>query len=156
LAVYQDGVRINEPFGDTMLFSLIPQSVVSSIELVPGSNPAFGRNALGGALSINTKSGLSDPGIGGEMYYGSFDRHFLQAQAGGKHGSFDYFLTGEYFSEDGWRDYSPSRAKRVFGKLGWSDEKTRLALSLAAADVSLIGNGTLPVQLLDTDRSAIF
>lgn len=156
LAVYQNGVRINEPFGDTVNFSLIPQSAISSIELIPGSNPVFGRNALGGALSIETKSGLSDPGTGGEAYYGSFDRYFLQAQTGGHHGQFNYFLTGEYFDENGWRDFSPSRAKRIFGKLGWQGIATALNLSITAADTDLIGNGAAPVQLLDIDRSAIF
>lgn len=156
LAVYQDGVRINEPFGDTVNLSLIPESAISSIELIPGSNPVFGRNALGGALSIQTKSGYSDPGTRGEAYYGSFDRYFFQSQTGGHSGPFSYFLTGEYFHEDGWRDYSPSRARRVFGKLGWHNDDTVLNLSLTAANTDLIGNGTAPVQLLDIDRTAIF
>ncbi len=156
LAVYQGGVRINEPLGDTVNFSLVPQSAISSIELIPGSNPVFGRNALGGALSIETKSGLTDPGTSGEAYYGSFDRYFVQSQTGGRTGPFNYFLTGEYFSEDGWRDYSPSRARRVFGKVGWNNADTQLDLALTAADTDLIGNGTTPVQLLDLDRRAIF
>ena len=39
LSVYQDGVRINEPFGDTVNWDLIPQNAISSMTLMPGSNP---------------------------------------------------------------------------------------------------------------------
>jgi outer membrane receptor protein involved in Fe transport len=156
LAVYQDGVRINEPFGATVNFSLIPTSAITSIELVPGADPVFGRNALGGALSIETKSGFSDPGVGGEARYGSFDRSDFQGHIGGHTGHIGYFVTGEYFNASGWRDFSPSRDKRVFGKLSWRGASTRLNLSVTAADTDLIGNGTLPVQLLRRDRSAIF
>jgi len=60
--VYQDGVRINEPFGDTVNWDLIPGSAISTINLIPGSNPLFGLNTLGGALSIRTKSGAQYPG----------------------------------------------------------------------------------------------
>jgi len=101
LAVYQDAVRINEPFGDTVNWALIPQSAISSINLLPGSNPLFGLNALGGALSIQTKDGFNYPGTRGEVYYGSFDRKYVQAERGGNNGELSYFLTGEYFDEDG-------------------------------------------------------
>ncbi|HET7371524.1 MAG TPA: TonB-dependent receptor [Gammaproteobacteria bacterium] len=156
LAVYQDGVRINEPFGATVDLSLVPQSAIANIELMPGANPVFGRNALGGALSIQTKSGFSDAGIAAEVQYGSYGRRYYQGQIGGQSEHFGYFATAEYFSDDGWRDFSPSGGKRAFGKLSWRNGATRLNLSLTAADTDLIGNGSLPVQLLRLDRSAIF
>ena len=60
LAVYVDGVRMNEPFGDTINWDLLPPNAIRSVNLMPGSNPIFGLNTLGGALSIETKSGFSD------------------------------------------------------------------------------------------------
>ena len=62
LAVYQDGVRMNEAFGDTVSWDAIPATAIASLNLIPGSNPLFGLNALGGALSIRTKDGFSAPG----------------------------------------------------------------------------------------------
>src|SRR5688572_2543651 len=59
LAIYQDGVRLNEPFGDTVNWALIPESAIAGIYLVPGSNPLFGLNALGGAIAIRTKDGIN-------------------------------------------------------------------------------------------------
>src|SRR5258708_1052974 len=62
ISVYQDGVRINEPFGDTVNWDSIPTAAISTINLIPGSNPLFGLNTLGGPLSIRTKSGAQYPG----------------------------------------------------------------------------------------------
>ena len=62
LSVYVDGVRVNESFGDTVNWDLIPESAISTVSLISGSNPVFGLNTLGGALSIQTKSGHDNPG----------------------------------------------------------------------------------------------
>ena len=43
-------------------FSRIPRAAISRVALMPGSNPLFGLNTLGGALSIVTKNGLSHAG----------------------------------------------------------------------------------------------
>src|SRR6185295_878121 len=62
LSVYMDGVRLNQPFGDIVSWDLIPRMAIASTTLMPGSNPLFGLNTLGGALSIQTKDGRSNPG----------------------------------------------------------------------------------------------
>ena len=157
LAVYQDGVRVNEPFGDTVSWALIPQSAIATIALQPGSNPLFGLNALGGAIAIETKNGFSHAGTAAELSGGSFGRRSLQAETGGSSdGGFGYFVTGSRFEEDGWRDYSPSEATQLFANLGWRLGGTTLNASLLLADTDLIGNGAAPVQLLEIDRGAIF
>ena len=51
LAVYQNGVRINEVFGDTVNWDLIPKNAISDITVLTG-NPVFGLNAVGGAISV--------------------------------------------------------------------------------------------------------
>jgi iron complex outermembrane receptor protein len=51
LAVYLNGARFNQPFGDTVNWDLIPDLAIDRMDLV-GSNPVFGLNALGGALSV--------------------------------------------------------------------------------------------------------
>lgn len=157
LSVYIDGVRVNQPFGDVVSWDLIPKSAIRSVSLVPGSNPLFGRNSLGGAISIRTKDGLSDPGFELEGSYGSYRRRMLEAQAGGKiGGGFDWFISGDYFAERGWRDDSPSTAYQLFGKLGWSDAATRIALSGSFADTDLNGNGLQEQGLLKADRSSVY
>ncbi|MEC7581715.1 MAG: Plug domain-containing protein, partial [Pseudomonadota bacterium] len=42
LAVFQNGVRINEPLGDAVNWDLLPQSAINQITLGGGSNPLYG------------------------------------------------------------------------------------------------------------------
>ena len=55
LSVFFDGIRVNEPFGDVVNWDLIPMNALSSVDVLPGSNPIFGLGTLGGALSIANK-----------------------------------------------------------------------------------------------------
>ena len=57
VSIYMDGVRLNQPFGDVVSWDLIPRLRDSPKYLMPGSNPLFGLNTLGGALSMQTKDG---------------------------------------------------------------------------------------------------
>lgn len=142
LSVYQDGVRINEPFGDTVNWDLVPQNAIANIALMPGSNPLFGLNTLGGALSVQTKSGEHFPGGGVQAYAGSWGRRAVEGEYGGKlDNGFSYFFAGNKFREDGWRDASPSDVVQGFGKLGWSNDKTDVDISFTGADTDLTGNG---------------
>ena len=152
LSIYQDGVRINEPFGDTVNWDLIPQNAISSVSLMPGSNPLFGLNTLGGALSVQTKSGEHHPGGGIQAYGGSFGRWAVEGEYGGKlENGIDYFFAGNQFKEQGWRDGSPSEVLQGFGKVGWDGEKTDIDVSFSGADTDLIGNGYTPQSLLRSD-----
>ena len=156
LSVYVDGVRVNESFGDTVNWDLIPQSAISTVTLMSGSNPVFGLNTLGGALSVKTKSGHDNPGTEFEAYGGSFGRRSFEAETGGEFGNFDYFFAGNYFDETGWRDNSPSRVYQGFGKVGWQNDKTDVDLSYSYADTSLWGNGATPQSMLDYRREACY
>ena len=149
LSVYLDGVRVNESFGDTVNWDLIPESAIASVSLISGSNPVFGLNTLGGALSIQTKSGRSSPGTELDSYGGSFGRRHFQAQTAGSRGPFDYFLTGSYFYETGWRDISTSQVYQLFGKAGYQVARTSLDLSYVYADTDLFGNGAIPQSMYD-------
>ena len=71
LSVYLDGVRINQPFGDVVSWDLIPRAAIAGVTLMPGSNPLFGLNTLGGALAIRTKDGLHAPGTAVQALAGS-------------------------------------------------------------------------------------
>ena len=86
LSVFQDGVRINEPFGDVVNWDLVPENAIANINLIPGSNPLFGLNTLGGALSIRTKSGAYFPDTDLSAYGGSWGRWSVQGEHGGYFG----------------------------------------------------------------------
>jgi iron complex outermembrane recepter protein len=156
LAVYQNGVRLNEPFGDTMNWDLVPANAIASINLMPGSNPLFGLNALGGAASLQTKTGFSHPGHDVAVSGGSFGRYLVEAGTGASNGRLSYFLAGSALAEDGWRDFSPSRVRQLFGDVEWRNRSTTMNGTVTTAVNRLIGNGAAPIELLDEDRSAIF
>ena len=58
LAVYQNGVRVNEAFGDTVNWEVIPQTAIARLDLW-SNNPVFGLNALGGAINVIMKKRFS-------------------------------------------------------------------------------------------------
>lgn len=154
LSVFQDGVRINEPFGDTVNWGLIPQSAISSINFMPGSNPVFGLNTLGGALSVNTKSGSQYPGFFADVNAGSWARRGFNAGYGGKTGNVDYFVTGNYSKENGWRDSSKSEVNQLFGKLGWQDDTSDLDFSVTLAHNNLNGVQAVPKSWMNKPEQA--
>lgn len=149
LSVYQDGVRINEPFGDVVSWDLIPMNALANMSLMPGSNPLFGLNTLGGAISLQTKRGYTHRGGAVELSGGSWGRYNVQAEYGDVAANgVDYFIAGNYFDEDGWRDASPSKVRQIFGQVGWRNAATDLSLSMSLADNNLIGNGLVQKEFL--------
>lgn len=157
MSIYMDGVRMNQAFGDTISWDLIPKNAIKNIQLMPGSNPLFGLNTLGGALSITTKDGRNSKGGAVQTTFGSYGRKIGEFEFGGvsKDDSLDYFIAGTYFDENGWRDQSQSDAKQLFTKVGWRGEKTDLKLTYAFADTNLNGNGLVQKGFLNRDYSSV-
>jgi outer membrane receptor protein involved in Fe transport len=157
LSVYVDGVRQNQPFGDVVGWDLIQRNAISEMTLIPGSNPVFGLNTLGGSISVTTKDGVTSPGLSGQVLYGSSGRKQVEAEwGGGKTTGFNWFFSANAFHESGWRLDSPSDVRQGFGKLGWRTDKTDLALTMAFAYNTLTGNGIQDYRLLETDYSSVY
>ena len=157
LSTYIDGVRVNEPFGDVTSWDKIPSFAIGNMQLIPGSNPLYGLNTLGGAIAIQTKSGRDNQGAALEYEAGSWGRQRALAEYGGvsKDGSVDYMIGFQHTTENGWRKYSPSHVNQLFAKTGWQNETTKLDLTYIGADNKLIGNGLTPEFLLSGDRDQI-
>ena len=157
LSIYMDGVRLNQPFGEAVSWDLIPKAAIDTVVLAPGSDPLFGLNTLGGALSIRTKDGRTSPGASVQLGYGSYNRWQAQGEiAGHTDSGFHWYLTANRFDDDGWRDFSPSKATQAFGKLGWADDGTDITLSGALAYTDLTGNGFQEQRFLARDYSSIY
>jgi outer membrane receptor protein involved in Fe transport len=158
LSIYMDGVRLNQPFGEVVSWDLIPRAAISTVALMPGSNPLFGLNTLGGAVSLQTKTGLEHRGTTVQATYGSDARRALDFEHGGHTASstLHWYVAGSLFAEDGWRDDSPSDVRQIFGKAGWRRDRRDITLTVAHANNSLTGNGLQDVQLLDRDYASIY
>ncbi|MFM0493137.1 TonB-dependent receptor [Paraburkholderia caledonica] len=153
ISVFVDGVRVNEPFGDVVNWDVLPQQAIDTIQLIPGSNPTYGLNTLGGALAITTKNGKTSPGGEAEVALGSWGRKTAQIEQGGTIGhNLDYYVTGNVANDNGWAEQNASRVRQIFGKLRYTDTDTTLSLSAGGADNDLHGTQTIPRSFLGNPK----
>ncbi len=155
LAVYQNGVRINEVFGDTVNWDLIPSNAIGNVSLVSG-NPLFGLNALGGALSVTMKDGFSFQGAEFDTRAGSWGRLQEMAQAGKQVGNFAAYAAIEGIWDNGWHEVSPSDVKRAYVDLGVRDKDTEFHINFTGAQSQFGAVGPTPVDLLAQNYGAVF
>lgn len=155
LSVFVDGVRVNEPFGDVVNWDILPTQAIDRMQLIPGSNPVYGRNTLGGALAITTKNGKSNAGGEAEVSGGSWGRKTAALEQGGTIGpNLDYYATANVANDGGWADHNASRVRQAFGKLRYTDSDTTLSISAGGADNALYGTQTIPRSFLDNRKQA--
>ena len=133
LAVYQNGVRINEAFGDTVNWDLIPTAAIRSVTVVT-NNPAFGLNALGGAVNVQMKDGFNYHGAEIDTMGGSFGRIQSSAQWGKQIDNFAVYGALEGLHDDGFRNFSASDVRRFYGDVGYSNDGSEFHLNMGAAD----------------------
>jgi len=155
LAVYQNGVRVNEAFGDTVNWDLIPDIAIDRVDLL-GSNPVYGLNALGGAAIITMKNGFTYQGFDSELAGGSFGQRSFSLQYGAQAGNFAAYVAGRKYDSDGWRQFSPDHVQQLYADLGARGERASLNVSFTGADNRLYGEGTTPEQELVVNRSLDF
>ena len=155
LAVYVNGARFNQPFGDTVNWDLIPSIAIDRMNLV-GSNPVFGLNALGGALAVQMKNGFTYHGAEIDALGGSFAKYQGELQSGIQVGDVAAYAVLTGLHEGGWRDLQSSDLGNFFGDIGWRGDRGELHVNVIAADDRLNGPGTSPVQLLAVDPAGQF
>jgi iron complex outermembrane recepter protein len=155
LAVYLNGARFNQPFGDTVNWDLIPSIAIDHMDLV-GSNPVFGLNALGGALAVQMKNGFTYHGTEVDALGGSFDNYQGELQSGVQIGNFAAYAAASGLHEGGWRDLQSSDLANFYGDVGWRGERGEVHINVTNADTRLNGPGTSPVQLLAVDPAGQF
>lgn len=147
LAVYQNGVRINEAFGDTVNWDLIPTLAIQSVDVVT-NNPAFGLNALGGALNIRMKDGFSYQGAEANVMGGSYGRVQGGIQWGKKVDNFAVYGAFEGLRDDGYRNFSQSTVRRFYGDVGYRNDVSEFHLNMGFANNNFGAAATVPVELL--------
>jgi len=155
LAVYVNGVRFNQPFGDTVDWDLIPDIAIDRLNLA-GSNPVFGLNALGGSVNLQLKSGFTYQGFEADLSGGSFGQVQGEFQYGRQADNTSTYVAGNVLHQNGWRDLQSSDLQNFYGDVGWRSERAEVHLNVTMAHDVLNGPGTSPVQLLAADPSAQF
>jgi len=155
LAVYQNGVRINEAFGDTVNWDLFPDIAIDRVVLV-SSSPVYGLNALGGAISVSMKNGFTYQGADLELSGGSFGQHSAALQYGASSEHLGFYVAGRALDQTGWRLFSDDVVRQLYAVVSARSEAGTIDLSYTTADNRLAGQGSAPVQTLNLSRGLVF
>ena len=155
LAVYQNGMRINEAFGDTVNWDLIPTAAIRSVTVVT-NNPAFGLNALGGAVNVQMKNGFSYQGAEINTMGGSFGRIQSSAQYGKQIDNFSVYGALEGLRDNGFRNFSESAIRRFYGDVGYRTDSSEFHLNMGVANNNFGAAATVPVELLQNYWGATY
>ena len=155
IAVYVNGVRFNQAFGDTVNWDLIPDVAIGKVN-VEGSNPVFGLNALGGSINVALKDGFSYHGGEFDISGGSFGQIQGDLQYGIQSGDQALYVAGSVIHQDGWRDLQSTDIQNLYADYGIRHDGAEIHLDLTTANSTINGPGTAPIQLLDADSAAQF
>src|ERR1700738_1355669 len=155
LAVYQNGVRINEAFGDTANWDLIPTAAIKSVTVVT-NNPAFGLNALGGAVNVQMKDGFNYHGAEIDTMGGSFGRIQSSAQWGKQLDNFAVYGALEALHDGGFRNFSASDVRRFYGDVGYRNDSSEFHVNMGVAENNFGATATVPVELLQRYYGATY
>ena len=155
LAVYQNGVRINEAFGDTVNWDLIPENAIDKMTIVAG-DPIFGLNALGGALNVTMKNGFTWQGFEADLRGGSFYRAQEEFQYGKQAGAWSVYMAGTQINDGGWRVDSASQLTNFYGDLGYKANGLESHLQLTAGNTQFGAAAYTPLQLLQNNWSSVY
>jgi len=155
LAVYQNGVRINESFGDIVNWDFLPDNAVAGISIL-GANPVYGLNAIGGAIGITMRDGFNFQGLELDSRLGSFGHKEGQLAVGARSGNWGIFGAGQIIDDEGFRDFSPADIRRFYGDIGVKGDGAEFHLNLTQANNFVGVTAAAPEQLLDMDWSNTF
>jgi iron complex outermembrane receptor protein len=155
LAVYQNGARINEAFGDTVNWDLFPDVAIDRVDVVSG-NPVYGLNALGGAAIVTMKDGFKFHGGELELTGGSFGRRGISLEYGQQSGIYGLYAAGRALDQDGWRQFSPDAVRQFYADFGVHTDRLTVDASFTGANNRLFGQSPAPIQELAISRALIF
>jgi hypothetical protein len=89
-----NGVQL--PEGISVFGQAIESRFANSISLITGALPAQYGFRTAGVVDIQTRTGLTNPGLTLSMYGGSFDWIQPSFEYGGRSGPVNWFVTGDY------------------------------------------------------------
>jgi outer membrane receptor protein involved in Fe transport len=155
LAIYVNGARFNDAFGDTVNWDLIAPTAIQSVAL-EAANPIFGLNALGGSLSVRLKNGFTTQTTNVTAYGGSYGRASAILEFGQQYGDFAIYAAADATHDNGFRQTNASDLYRLYTDLGWRGGGGEIHLGITAAHTELGNPGATPEQSLNANIGNIF
>ncbi len=129
--VLVDGIEMDNPSNGQMLnFGNIFGNNVSRVDILKGPQSSlYGANALAGVISVESKSGRTDPGSEIGVSYGSFNTLTGNISTRGVNEQFDWAVNASYYDRDfsvqdpsfgpEWADQDKYENKQVSTKLNY-------------------------------------
>ena len=155
MAVYQNGVRVNEAFGDTVNWDLIPDIAIDRIDVLNATS-VFGLNALGGAATVTMKNGFTYQGFDTTVSGGSFNQRQVQAEYGVSDGALGAYAAVNSLKEGGWRHFAQDRIRQYYVDVSFHTDTITSDLSYSRGNNRLFGQGAAPVQSLAVSSENVF
>src|SRR3984957_1059954 len=155
LAVYQNGTRINEAFGDVVNWDLIPANAIDKTTII-AANPIFGLNALGGAVTVTMKNGFTWQGAEADLTGGSFLRAQEAIQYGKQVGNWSVYMAANQINDGGWRVAGASQLTNFYGDVGYKANGFESHLQLTAGNTQFGVGAYTPVQLLQSNWGSVY
>ena len=155
LAVYQNGTRINEAFGDVVNWDLIPANAIDKTTIV-AANPIFGLNALGGAVTVTMKNGFTWQGFEADFEGGSFYRAQEQIQFGKQVGAWSVYMAANQINDGGWRVAEASQLTNFYGDVGYKANGFESHLQLTAGNTQFGVAAYTPIQQLQPNWGSVY
>ena len=158
IAVYQNGMRVNESFGEVVQWDLVPDFAINNMQIFAGGDPIFGQNAIGGAITMEMKNGFNFQGANLTTSGGNYGRTNEVLEYGDQYGDFGVYIGANFNYDNGYREHSESYLNTVFGDLRYRpDEDTEIFFNFGQAFTDLRGNGAVPLTLMDLEgRDAVY
>lgn len=157
IQLYMDGIPINtaDGYGD---FQEIDPTVYRYIEVFKGANALrFGANSLGGAINFVMPTGYDSDLFTARTDIGSFGFHKLSASSGGVSGPVDYFISGTWLEQDGFREHSDGESVRGAMNVGYrlsENVETRFYVNANTVEQRIPGSVTRDAALNDPKTAA--
>jgi iron complex outermembrane recepter protein len=157
IQLYMDGIPINTADGYGDLQEIDP-TAYRYVEVYKGANALrFGANSLGGAINFVSPTGRDASLLAASADAGSFGFHRLQASSGGVSGPFDFFATGSWQEQDGFRNHSWGESTRASANLGYQlspNAETRFYVNASDIMQRIPGSVTKSVALTSPKTAA--
>ena len=157
MAIYQNGMRINESFGEVVQWDLVPDFAINNMQIFSGGDPIFGQNAIGGAISLEMKNGFNFEGAKSTISGGVHGRTNNVLEFGKNFDNYAVYVGANFNYDKGWRDHSESYLETFYSDLRYRGDDTELFVNIGQGFTDLRGNGAIPLTLMDMEgRDAVY
>ena len=126
VAVYQDGVPLNELDNPGTDLSYLPLDAIDRIEVYKGAASAAWGSALGGIVNIVTRTPDSAKPFTADIHasYGEFDTLKTRSNFNGTRGRFGYLVSVAHKKSDGYIDNTEYEENSVYAKFHYNTGET--------------------------------